>query len=345
MNQEKMTALGFYKPGLKTEAPDFEEVEIERPKASGKNLLVEVRAISVNPTDLRTRDGKSEDDQSLTIVGRDAAGVVLEVGEDCSLFEVGDEVFYAGTSNVPGSLSDVHLVDERIVGKKPKSIGFAEAAALPLTSVTAYEALFDRLGVSKEAADNKDKVILIIGAAGGVGSIATQIAKLAGLKVVGTASRPESQAWALDHGADHIINHHEDFNPQLEALEIPGVHYIFCLTNVDDHMENMAEIILPQGKICSILPAFKPLHLALFSKSVTFAYELMYTRSVYQTEDMVAQHHILTQLADWVDEGKVRSTMTQHLSPLSPATLKEAYENLLTGRTIGKIVIEGPIRP
>ena len=344
MNQEKMRALGFYKPGLKTAAPDFQRVEIERPEATGRNLLVEVCAISVNPTDLRTRDGKSEDDQSLTIVGRDAAGVVVEVGEDCSLFQVGDEVFYAGTSNVPGSLSEVHLVDERIVGKKPKNISFPEAAALPLTGITASEALFERLGVSRKAADNTGKVILVIGAAGGVGSIATQIAKLAGLEVVGTASRPESREWALDHGADHIINHHEDFKTQLEALGIPGAHYIFCLTNVDDHMENMAEIILPQGKICSILPAFKPLHLAFFSKSITFSYELMYTRSVYQTADMVAQHHILTQLSDWVEEGKVRSTMTKHLSPLNPETLKRAYENLLTGRAIGKIVVEGPIQ-
>lgn len=344
MSKEKMTALGFYKPNTTAEAPNFERVEIERPKATGRNLLVEVKAISVNPTDLKTRDGKKEDDESLTIVGRDAAGIVVEVGEDCSFFQVGDEVFYAGTSNIPGSLSEVQLVDERIVGKKPKNIGFPEAAALPLTSITACEAIFDRLGASREAADNKGKVILIIGAAGGVGSIATQIAKLAGLTVVGTASRQESKEWALDNGADHIINHHEAFKPQLEALGFSGVHYIFSLTNVDDHMENMAKTILPQGKICSILPAFKPLHLELFSKSVTFTYELMYTRSVFQTEDMVSQHHILTQVSDWVEEEKIRSTMTKHLSPLSPETLKEAYENLLTGRTIGKIVVEGPIQ-
>ena len=345
MSKDKMNVLGFYNPGSKTAAPNFEKVEMDRPKAAGRNLLVEVRAVSVNPTDLRTRDAKLEDDSSLTVVGRDAAGIVVETGDDCSLFQVGDEVFYAGTSNEPGSLSEFQLVDERIVGKKPKSIGFAEAAALPLTSVTATEALYDRLGVSRDQADNEDKVILIIGAAGGVGSVATQLAKLAGLTVVGTASRPESKEWALDHRADYIINHHEPFEPQLEAIGISGFHYIFCLTHVDDHMESMAKTILPQGEICAILPALKPLHPAFFSKSVTFTYELMYTRSVYQTEDMIAQHHILTQLADWVDEGKVRSTMTKHLSPLSPATLKEAYENLLTGRTIGKIVVEGPIRP
>ncbi len=343
LSQEKMTALGFYKPGSTTAAPSFEAVEIDRPKATGRNLLIEVRAISVNPTDLRTRDAKSEEDSSLTIVGRDASGVVVEAGEDCNLFQVGDEVFYAGTSNIPGSLSEVQLVDERIVGKKPKSIGFPEAAALPLTSLTASEAIFERLRVSSEAADNKDKVILIIGAAGGVGSIATQIAKSAGLTVIGTASRKESREWALEHGADHVINHHEAFEPQLAELGIQGVHYIFCLTNIDDHLESMATNILPQGKICSILPAQKPLPPELFLKSVTFVYELMYTRSVFQTEDMISQHFILMQLADWVDSGKIRSTMTKKLSPLNPLTLKEAYENLLTGKTIGKIVIEGPI--
>ncbi|WP_251047490.1 hypothetical protein [Planococcus sp. ISL-110] len=173
--------MGFYKPGSKKEAPNFERVEIERTKATGKNLLVEVREISVNPTDLRTCDGKREDDHSVTIVGRVAAGVVLEAGNDCSLFQAEDEVFYAGTSNIPGSLSKVQLVDERIVGRKPKDIGFPEAAALPLTSITACEALFDRLGASRKAAGNNGKVILIIGAAGGVVSVATQIAKLVGV--------------------------------------------------------------------------------------------------------------------------------------------------------------------
>lgn len=345
MSKDKMNVLGFYNPGSKTAAPNFEKVEMDRPKAAGRNLLVEVRAVSVNPTDLRTRDAKGEDDQTLTVVGRDAAGIVVETGDDCKLFQVGEEVFYAGTSIAPGSLSEVQLVDERIVGKKPKSIGFAEAAALPLTSVTASEALFDRLGVSRNPTDNKEKVILIIGAAGGVGSVATQMAKLAGLTVVGTASRPESKEWALNHKTDFIINHHEAFEPQLEALGISGVHYIFCLTNIDDHMESMANAILPQGKICSILPAMKPLHPALFSKSVSFSYELMYTRSVYQTKDMISQHHILNQLADWVDEGEIRSTMSKKLAPLNPETLKEAYEILLTGRTIGKIVVEGPICP
>lgn len=342
MSSETMKTFGFYKPGSKEEAMDFEKVEQGKPVPTGRDLLVEVKAISVNPTDLRTRDGKKEEDDSLTVVGRDVAGVVVATGDGCALFRVGDEVFYAGTNNRPGGHSEFHLVDERIVGRKPESLNFPQAAALPLTSITAYEALFDRLGISKDAKENSGKNILIIGAAGGVGSIAIQIAKLAGLTVIGTASRSETVEWAKDHGADHTINHHEPFGPQLENLGIEGVDYIFCLNSPDDHMAEMAKAILPQGKICSILPAFKPLDIALFGKSVTFAYELMYTRSVFQTEDMVHQHIILNKLADWVDDNKIRSTMTQHFSPISVDNLKEAYTNLLTGKTIGKIVLEGP---
>ncbi|HSI67669.1 MAG TPA: zinc-binding alcohol dehydrogenase family protein [Planococcus sp. (in: firmicutes)] len=343
LTAETIKAFGFYRKGDITQSPPFEFVEIDRPVASGRDLLVEVRAVSVNPTDLRTRDAKKEDDHSLTIVGRDAAGVVLHTGEDCSLFEVGDEVFYAGTNNRPGSLSELHLVDERIVGRKPKNLDFPHSAALPLTGLTAMEALFDRLGVSELPHENKGKKILIIGAAGGVGSVATQIAKLAGLEVIGTASRTESSEWAKGHGADWIINHHQPFGPQLHELEIEEVDFIFCLTNVDDHMANMAEVIMPQGKICTILPAFKPLDLRLFSKSVSLSYELMYTRSVFGTEDMVRQHHLLNQLADWVESGLVKSTMTRHFQPINEKNLEEAYQQLLTSKTIGKIVLEGPL--
>ncbi|WKA56914.1 zinc-binding alcohol dehydrogenase family protein [Planococcus shenhongbingii] len=342
MSQEKMKALGFYAPGDRSKSPEFESVEIDRPVPTGRNLLVEVRAISVNPTDLRTRDAKKDNDDSLTIVGRDVAGVVVGTGENCSLFKTGDEVFYAGTSAAPGGQSELHLVDERIVGKKPQSLDFAQAAAMPLTSLTVCEALFDRLGISRTAADNSGKTILIIGAAGGVGSAATQIAKLVGLQVVGTASRKETAEWAREHGADHVINHREPIPQQLKELGLDGVQYIFCMTNIDDHMEAMGKVILPQGKVCSILPAQKPISIAFFSKSVTFVYELMYTRSIYQTEDMIEQHHYLNDLADWIDEGKMRSTLNKHFKPINIENLKQAYDQLLTGKTIGKIVIEGP---
>lgn len=338
-----MKALGFYKPGDKSLPPKLEYVELERPAATGRNLLVEVKAVSVNPTDFRTRDAKDDNDDSLTIIGRDTAGVVIEKGADCTLFNIGDEVYYAGTTIAQGSHSEVHLVDERMVGKKPKSLDFAEAAALPLTSLTAWEAYFDRLGISHDAADNAGKSILIIGAAGGVGSIATQLAKFVGLTVIGTASRPETKEWAMAHGADYTINHREAFEPQLKELGLSGVHYIFCLNNTDEHMTNMAKAILPQGRICSILPAQKPLDIALFSKSVSFGYELMYTRSMFHTEDLVMQHIILDDLADLVDAGIIKTTMTERLSPINSANLEKAYGKLMSGSTIGKIVLEGKL--
>ncbi|MDE4083966.1 zinc-binding alcohol dehydrogenase family protein [Planococcus maritimus] len=339
----KMIALGFYKPGNTEQPPQFEAVELDKPEPKGHDLLVEVKAVSVNPTDYKTRDSKKPDDDSLTIVGRDVAGVVVSVGSECSLFKEGDEVFYAGTNVREGGHSEFHLVDERIVGHKPKNLDFAHAAALPLTGLTAMEALFVRLGISKNPQDNEGKNILIIGAAGGVGSIATQIANLVGLTVIGTASRTETVEWAKNHGAHHTINHHKELLPQLKELDIDGVDYIFCLTNTDDHMAGMAEAIRPQGKICSILPAFKPLASGFFGKSVTFVYELMYTRSMFQTEDMIEQHQLLDELSEWVDSGKVQSTLNETMAPINPANLKEAYGNLMSGKTIGKIVLEGPV--
>ncbi|WP_400164763.1 zinc-binding alcohol dehydrogenase family protein [Brevibacillus sp. TJ4] len=335
-----MKAFGFFKPGPKTEPPPFEQVEVEKPKPAGRDLLVEVRAISVNPTDWRQHNGKDANDDSLTIVGRDVAGVVVEVGSECTLFQVGDEVFYAGSNIRPGGHSQFHLVDERIVGKKPRTLDFAQAAALPLTSITAWEAFFVRLGISRNPADNAGKTLLVIGAAGGVGSVATQLAKLAGLTVIGTASRPETIQWTKEHGSDHTINHHQPFEPQLKELGFPGVHYIFCLTQVDEHMAEMAKVILPQGKICSILPTQKPLDPNLFLKSVTFAFELMYTRPMFQTDDMIEQHRILDELAELVDSGSIRSTMTDHISPINADTLKEAYRKSMSGSAIGKIVLE-----
>nr|WP_237150327.1 zinc-binding alcohol dehydrogenase family protein [Planococcus maritimus] len=339
----KMTALGFYKPGNTEQPPEFEAVELDKPEPKEHDLLVEVKAVSVNPTDYKTRDAKKQDDDSLTIVGRDVAGVVVAVGNECSLFEVGDEVFYAGTNVRAGGHSEFHIVDERIVGHKPKKLDFAHAAALPLTGVTAMEALFVRLGISKNPQDNEGKNILIIGAAGGVGSIATQIANLVGLTVIGTASRQETMEWTEKLGSHFIIDHHEELLPQLEKVGIAGVDYIFCLTNTDDHMAGMAEAIKPQGKICSILPAFEPLAPSLFGKSVTFVYELMYTRSMYQTKDMIDQHHLLNELSDWADMGKIRSTLNDRMTPINAANLKEAYGKLMSGKTIGKIVLEGPV--
>lgn len=340
MSNQKMRAIGYFEP--REGVPAFEEVEVERPVASGRDLLVEVRAVSVNPTDWRSQMAKKPDDSSLTIAGRDVAGVVVETGPNCELFKVGDEVYYSGSNIRPGGFSEFHLVDERIVGSKPQSLDYAEAAALPLTTITAWEALYDRLGISKNPSDNEGKSILIIGAAGGVGSIATQLAKLAGLQVIATASRPESMEWTKANGADHVIDHRQPFEPQLKELGLHGVHYIFVLNSPDQHLNEMKKVILPQGKICSILPFEQPVDFGVFfAKSVTYVWELMFTRSMFQTDDMIEQHRLLDEVSHLVDSGKIRTTLKERLAPINAENMKEAFRKSLTGSMLGKIVLEG----
>ena len=335
-----MKAIGLYHY-LPIENPEsLVDVDIAKPTASGRDLLVHVRAISVNPVDVKRRAPKEQVEKEPRILGWDVAGVVEQVGPDCTLFQVGDEVYYAGSITRPGGDSEFHLVDERIVGNKPKSLDFAQAAALPLTALTAWEALFERLGISLHGNDNKQKRILIISAAGGVGSIATQLANFAGLTVIGTASRPETVQWAKAHGANYTIDHHNAFAPQLKQLGFDDIDYIFCLNSTDKHWDDMTEVIAPQGKIASIVEMHGPVNLsALQSKSVTFAWEFMFTRSSYQTPDMIEQHNILDQMAQLIDEGKIRSTLAEKLEPITAAKLREAHKKVESGKTIGKIVL------
>lgn len=336
----QMKAIGFHQHLPITEANSLIDLEIERPVAQGHDLLVEIKAVSVNPVDTKVR-AHGADETEPKVIGYDAAGIVVEVGDHASLFSVGDEVYYAGAINRPGSNSDFQLVDERIVAKKPQRLTFSEAAALPLTTLTAYEALTDRLQLTFDAKSNLDKTMLIIGAAGGVGSIATQLANKAGLTVIGTASRPETIEWAKTHGAHHTINHHEDFRAQLEQLGYHYVDYIFCLNATDQHFDAMVDVIAPQGKICSIVETDQNLNLsALQQKSATFVWEFMFTRSLFQTADMIRQHEILTQVATWFEEEKLETTVTQTLIGLNAANLKEAHRLVESGKTIGKVVVE-----
>ncbi len=334
-----MKAIGLYEH-LPIENPEsLIEVDIAKPVASGRDLLVRVKAISVNPVDVKRR-ASGDRETTPRILGWDVAGVVEQVGPDCTLFKVGDEVYYAGSITRPGGDSEFHLVDERIVGNKPKSLDFAQAAALPLTAITAWEGLFERLGVSHTASDNQQKRILIIGAAGGVGSIATQLAKLAGLTVIGTASRPETVRWAKEHGAGYTIDHHKAFAPQLKQLGFDDVDYIFCLNSTDKHWDDMVGVIAPQGKICSIVGMQNAVNLsALQDKSVSFAWELMFTRARYQTLDMIEQHNLLNQLTQLIDEGKIRTTLTEKLELITATNLREAHKKVESGKTIGKIVL------
>ncbi|WP_393966334.1 zinc-binding alcohol dehydrogenase family protein [Exiguobacterium sp. S22-S28] len=336
----QMKAIGFHQHLPITEADSLIDLKIERPVAKGRDILVEIKAVSVNPVDTKVRaHGTNEPEPK--VIGYDAAGVVIEVGDDASLFSVGDEVYYAGAINRPGSNSDFQLVDERIVAKKPARLTFSEAAALPLTALTAYEALTDRMNLTFDATSNLEKTILIIGAAGGVGSIATQLANKAGLTVIGTASRLETIEWAKTHGAHHTINHHEDFRAQLEQLGYHYVDYIFCLNATDQHFDTMVDVIAPQGTICSIVETDQKLNLsALQQKSATFVWEFMFTRSLFETADMIRQHEILTQVATWLEEETLETTVTQTLIGLNAENLKKAHRLVESGETIGKIVVE-----
>jgi zinc-binding alcohol dehydrogenase family protein len=316
------------------------DVELDQPTPTGRDLLVATKAIAVNPVDFKVRAPKDKVEPAPKVLGWDAAGVVEAVGPDVTLFQPGDEVFYAGDITRQGTNSEFHLIDERIVGAKPKSLDFAEAAAFPLTSITAYEAFFDRLGIDVEGA-NSGESILIVGGAGGVGSIGIQLAKIAGLNVIATASRPESIEWVKGLGADHVINHRESLRPQIEKLGMKYCDHIALFNDTDGHWSAAVDLIRPQGKIVSIVENKKPLSQDVMKlKAGTFVWELMFTRSMFQTPDMIEQHRLLNRVADWIDKGKIRSTSNQVLSPINAKNLRDAHAQLETGRAIGKIVLK-----
>lgn len=315
------------------------DIETPKPSAKGRDLLVRVQAISVNPVDYKVRQSHPPGGAP-RILGWDAAGTVEAVGEEVTRFKAGDTVYYAGDITRAGSNAEFQLVDERIVGRKPQSLSFAQAAALPLTAITAWEALFERLGIDRHGKD-RGRSLLIIGGAGGVGSIAIQLARFAGLQVIATASRPETVKWCRDFGATHVIDHRQPLPAQLTELGFNDVDFVANFANTDLYWQVMAHVIRPQGKIVSIVENSDPLDLDLLkSKSATFAWEFMFTRSKFQTSDMAAQGELLNELAVLIDSGKIRTTLTETLSPLNAATLREVHQRSEAGSVIGKLVIE-----
>ena len=336
-----MKAVGYKKP-LPIEDPEsLLDLEIPTPEAKGHDLLVEVKAISVNPVDVKIRASTQPDESGYKILGWDAAGVVKEIGAEVSLFKPGDLVYYAGSRIRSGTNAEFHLVDERIVGKKPSSLNFAQAAALPLTSITAWELLFDRLVVRHGKPLGAGR-LLIVGGAGGVGSILIQLArKLTGLTVVATASRPETQQWCLNLGAHHVIDHTKPLAEQLRAIGIPEVEYITSLTATDTHFPALVEVLAPQGKI-GLIDDPKSLDATLLKrKSASLHWELMFTRSLFNTSDILAQHHILNEVAALVDEGVIRTTIAETLGTINASNLKKAHALIESGRSRGKLVLEG----
>lgn len=317
------------------------DVELEPPTPGPRDLLVRVEAIAVNPVDTKVRSPKEKVEAKPRVLGWDAAGVVEAVGAEVTLFQPGDAVYYAGDITRPGCNQELHLVDERIAAKKPATLDFAQAAALPLTAITAYETLFDRLGFSHDGR-SAGASILIIGGAGGVGSIAIQLAKLAGLQVIATASRPESRAWATELGADQVIDHTAGLRAELDRIGVREVDAVAIFNDTASYFPQLAAITRAQGRIASIVETRQPVDLtSLMNKSLTFVWELMFTRSMHKTPDMIEQHRLLAQIAAWIDEGKLRTTLAERWSPIDAATLRRAHEHLESGRAIGKVVLVG----
>ncbi|RAS37299.1 zinc-binding alcohol dehydrogenase family protein [Paraburkholderia bryophila] len=337
-----MKAVGLYRYLPIDHAEALVDVDIPKPEATGRDLLVKVEAISVNPVDTKVRAPKDNVEKEPRILGWDAAGTVVAVGPEVTLFKVGDPVFYAGSITRPGANSEFHLVDERIVGHKPASLDFTHAAALPLTAITAWEALFDRLGVSPQGA-HEGRTVLIFGGAGGVGSIGIQLAKQLGkLKVIATASRPESAKWATDLGADHIVDHFGDVPAQLNQLGIDQVDYVLMFNDTDKNFPAAAQVLKPQGGICTIVENSKPVPVELLkAKSAAFHWEFMFTRSMFGTPDMIEQHKLLTEVARLVDSGALRTTVGEDLGKINAANLRRAHQLLEAGRAIGKLVLTG----
>jgi len=345
INQDKsMKAIGLTQYLPIENKDSLQDIECLKPEASDHDLLVKVNAISVNPVDTKIRAPKDQVEDSPRILGWDAAGEVVAVGKQVKHFAVGDPVYYAGDITRAGSNCEFQLVDERIVGNKPASLSFAEAAALPLTSITAWEALFERLQISVPSDDvlgnDVGKSILIIGGAGGVGSIAIQLAKkLAKLNVIATASRAESKKWCLDQGADNVINHHQSLNDELAAIDNPLVDYILCLNNTDQHWIAMAKAIKPQGKICSIVDTTNVDLSLLKSKSATFVWEFMFTRAMFKTPDMIEQQRLLNRVSELINEGVLITTANTLLQPINAENLRKAHALIEQGNSIGKLVI------
>jgi NADPH2:quinone reductase len=336
-----MRAVAYTTPQPISADTSLIDVDLPIPTAEGHDLLVEIKAVSVNPVDTKVRAGVAPGAGEFKVLGWDAAGVVKAIGPDVTLFEVGDEVFYAGAINRPGSNAEFQLVDERIVGRKPASLDFPAAAALPLTSITAYEALFDRLKVH-DAVPGAANAILIIGGAGGVGSIAVQIARaLTNLKVIATASRPETTAWVKELGAHHVIDHGQPLAPQITALGIGAPGFVFSTTNTTDHLQDIVEAIAPQGRF-ALIDDPKTLDVVPFKrKAVSTHWEFMFTRPLFGTPDTIEQHKLLNKIAELVDGGKIKTTLSATVGTINAANLKQAHAMIESGRTKGKLVLSG----
>jgi NADPH:quinone reductase len=336
-----MHAIGYKQAGSIDRADALVDLDLPVPLVGARDLLVEVEAISVNPVDVKIRQSQQPTGDGYRVLGWDASGTVREVGSDVSLFRPGDNVFYSGAITRPGANSELHLIDERLVGRKPASLDWAEAAAMPLTGVTAWEVLFDRLDVRRKV-DGAANALLVVGGAGGVGSMAIQLARtLTDLTVIATASRPETREWVEAMGAHHVIDHSQPLPPQIEALGLGVPGFVFSTTQSGQHRVALAELMAPEGRL-ALIDDPKVFDIVPFkSKSISVHWELMYTRSLFPNLDMGQQGRILGQIADLADAGRLRSTLTERLSPINVANLKLAHTMVESAGMRGKVVLEG----
>lgn len=336
-----MKAIGYYTASSIADPHALVDLDLPEPVIGEQDVLVEVRAVSVNPVDTKVRRNMSPEDGAPRILGWDAAGIVRKVGAKTTRFKVGDEVWYAGDLTRAGSNSEFQAVDERIVGLKPATLTFAEAAALPLTAITAWELLFDRLKVH-EADPTADNKVLVVGAAGGVGSVLIQLARhLTGLKVIGTASRPETQQWVKGKGAHHVIDHSQPWAAQLAKLGIDSVSHVISLTHTDSYLDQIVDVLQPEGQL-ALIDDPKSLDIVPFKrKSLSVHWELMFTRSMFSTPSLTRQHELLTRVSALVDAGVVQTTLTERIEGINASNLRKAHEQIESATTRGKIVLEG----
>lgn len=340
-----MKAIG-YKQSLSINDPlSLIDIELPQPIASGHDLLVRVSSIAVNPVDCKIRQNVSPEGDQYKVLGWDAVGEVVATGELVSNFQPGDRVFYAGDLNRQGSNAEYQLVDERLVGNKPKSLSDSEAAALPLTSITAWELLFERLAIKQQAPDSKEQsndVILIVGAAGGVGSILVQLASvLTGATVIATASRESSAKWVKELGADYVVDHSKPLEEQVKQLNIGQVTHVASLTHTDSYLDSYVELLAPMGKIALIDDPQSIDIRKLKPKCLSLHWEFMFTRSMFNTVDISEQHNLLNKVSELIDQGYIQTTVGKNLGTINAKNLRTAHEELESGKSIGKIVLEG----
>ncbi|MFT5241689.1 MAG: NADPH2:quinone reductase [Kiritimatiellia bacterium] len=336
-----MKAVAYRIPGPIERDDALQDITLDTPKAEGRDLLVKICAVSVNPVDTKLRRAVAPEGDAWKVLGFDASGVVEAVGPDAQNFKPGDAVFYAGSLTRPGTNSEFHLVDERIVGRKPCNVNHAEAAALPLTAITAWEMLFDRLDVKRPTPQGAD-TILIIGGAGGVGSITIQLLRaLTEMTVVATASRPETQDWVRECGAHHVIDHSQPLASQVEALGRGAPGFVFSTTQTHRHMADIVELIAPQGRFGLIDDPEALNVMPLKRKSISLHWELMFTRTLFGTPDIEEQGKLLNDVADLVEAGRIHSTATDVAGKIDAKTLRAVHAQIESGTSRGKIVLEG----